>query len=596
MSAMKLDQRASQGALTVVRRGLAASPELREGAVVTVLLALLSGAGKVVVPILVQQVLDRGLTDSGVELDVVVRLSILGVVATLATAVIDVVTFRRLARVSEDALAGLRARAFTHLHRLSISTLSGERRGGLVSRVTSDVETLSRFISWGGVAWLVNSALMVATLMTMTVYDWRLSLVAVVIILPLPLVLRRLQRHLVAAYDDVRQRVGELMGVVSETVQGAAVVRAYGVEERTTARALAAIDGYRRGQIRAGGLGALLFPSGEIAATLSTVAVIATGLSLGPGGGLSAGELIAFMFLVRLFLTPVAEFIEILDQTQTAVAGWRRVLDVLDTPVEIVEPEAGVELAGTAPRLVADRVGYAYGPDLAPAVAGVSFAVGAGARVALVGATGSGKTTMAKLLTRLADPTEGRILVDGVDLRDVAPSSLRRRLVMVPQDGFLFDTTVGDNVRFGHPSSSDDEVRRAFGQLGLEDWLDGLPDGLDTAVGQRGEHLSVGERQLVALARAHVADPTCLILDEATSSVDPATETRLTRALESLAEGRTSITIAHRLATAERADLVLVLESGQLVESGHHDDLVAAGGTYAGLHASWLDVTAASAG
>jgi ATP-binding cassette subfamily B protein len=210
-----------------------------------------------------------------------------------------------------------------------------------------------------------------------------------------------------------------------------------------------------------------------------------------------------------------------------------------------------------------------------------------------VGATGSGKTTLAKLLTRLADPTEGSILVHGVNLRDVDRTALRTSLVMVPQDGFLFDTTVGENVRYGRPDATEDDVRLAFVELGLEGWIDGLPHRLHTRVGERGEHLSVGERQLVALARAYVAAPSCLVLDEATSAVDPATEARLTRALESLSRGRTSITIAHRLATAVTADLVLVLAEGRLVEQGTHEQLVAAGGTYAGLYDSWLGVTTA---
>jgi ATP-binding cassette, subfamily B, bacterial len=215
--------------------------------------------------------------------------------------------------------------------------------------------------------------------------------------------------------------------------------------------------------------------------------------------------------------------------------------------------------------------------------------------VAIVGATGSGKSTLARLLVRLADPTGGRILVHGVDVRDVRLASLRRRLMLVPQETFLFDMTIAENVRFAAPDASGDDVFLAFLELGLDDWLDGLPHGMETVVGERGEHLSVGERQLVALARAYLANPGCLILDEATAAVDPATETRISRALESLSRGRTSITIAHRLATAERSDRVLVVDQGRLVEAGTHDELLARDGVYAGLHHSWLDASAAAA-
>jgi len=584
-------------ALEVIRRGMRATPELRRGAGVTILLALLGGAGRVAIPILVQQVLDTAVLDGPVDLSRVYALCAIAAVVVLGTAVTSFLTQRRLALAAESSLFSLRDQAFTHIHRLSIGHQSAERRGALTARVTSDVETLSRFYQWGAIAWIVNGTMMLAALVAMAIYDWRLTLVVIGLAVPLVPVMRIVQGHLIRAYDAIRDRVSELLTVLSEVLQGAALVRGYGQEERATERVVDAIEAHRRATIRGGLIGAFVFPINELFAGFTVAAVVAAGVAIGPGGGLSAGELIAFLFLVQLFLQPVGEFTEVLDQTQTAVAGWRKVLDVLDLPLDVVPPAPGSGVVlpeRVAPTVTFAGVSYAYpdDDDGRLVLRDVSFTVPSGASVAMVGATGSGKTTVAKLLTRLADPVAGRILVDGVDLRDVDPESLRRRLVMVPQDGFLFSTTVGENVRFGAPEVSDAAVVAAFDDLGLGPWLASLPFGLDTPVGQRGEHLSVGERQLVALVRAAVASPTCLVLDEATSAVDPLTETRLSRALARLSEGRTSLTIAHRLSTAARADAVLVMDGGLLVESGTHESLLQAGGVYAGLYDSWLRVTA----
>ena len=317
--------------------------------------------------------------------------------------------------------------------------------------------------------------------------------------------------------------------------------------------------------------------------------VVVVGVLLGLAGELTLGELLAFLFLVTLFVGPVQVGTEVLNEAQNAVAGWRRVLGVLDTPADVADPgPAGVALPRGPIEVRFDQVSYAY-PDGPTVLHRVDVQIPPRSRIAVVGETGSGKTTFAKLLTRLMDPVEGTVLIDGVDLRHIRFDSLRDRVVMVPQEGFLFDDTLAANVRYGRPAASDDGVRLALTELGLVDWLDGLPLGLDTPVGQRGESLSAGERQLVALARAYLADPDLLVLDEATSAVDPATEVRLARALEGITRGRTAVTIAHRLSTAEAADEIVVFDDGWLVERGRHVDLVDAGGAYSRLHAAWAN-------
>jgi putative ABC transport system ATP-binding protein len=306
------------------------------------------------------------------------------------------------------------------------------------------------------------------------------------------------------------------------------------------------------------------------------------------GGHLTLGELLAFLFLVQLFTGPVQIGTEVLNEMQNAVAGWRRVLAVVDTPADVADPgPAGTVLPRGPITVTFEHVSYAY-PDGPTVLHDVDLEIGPGSRVAVVGETGSGKTTFAKLLTRLMDPTTGRVRLDGVDLRDLRFSSLRERVVLVPQDGFLFDDTLLANVRFARPAASEDDVRLALTELGLADWLEGLPHGLATRVGQRGEALSAGERQLVALARAYVADPDLLVLDEATSAVDPATEVRIQRALDGLTRGRTAIAIAHRMSTAEAADEVLVVDAGCVVQRGPHAELVRQDGPYARLHRSWV--------
>jgi len=577
-------------AWTTVKRGLSLSPQIREGLPVTLLLALAATAGRVVVPVAVQQTIDRGFgaaTESGVDTAFVSTMVAVGLVAVVLTALAAFAMNARLFRASEAGLASLRVTAFRHVHDLSVQTQNSERRGGLVSRVTSDVDALSLFLQWAGVFLIVATGQIVLASVVMLVYSWQLALVVWASFLPLAFAIRALQKHLAAAYLRVRERVGVMLGAISESVVGAEVVRAYGIEARTGERIDTAIEAHRAAAVRAQAFSVGAFSMGEIVAGLANAAVVVAGVLLGLAGDITAGELVAFLFLVTLFVQPVQLGTEMLNEMQNAIASWRRVLGVVDTPADVADPgENGVDLPVRPVRVDFDAVGYAY-PGGPPVLRDVDVHIPAGQRVAVVGETGSGKSTFVKLLTRLMDPTEGTVRIDGTDLRQVRFASLRRRVVLVPQEGFLFDDTLAANLRYGRPDATGQEMLDALDELGLTDWVAGLPRGLDTPVGQRGESLSVGERQLVALARARLADPDLLVLDEATSAVDPATEVRLARALRALSRGRTSVTIAHRLSTAQNADRVLVFDAGRLVEDASHDRLLAADGIYTRMFQAW---------
>jgi putative ABC transport system ATP-binding protein len=576
------------GTLATLRRGLELSPELRNGLLVTVVLAVVATVGRVLIPFVVQQVTDNGiLADGGPDLDFVGRAIAIAAVAVALTSVAQYFVNVRLFTSAESGLATLRLRAFRHIHDLSMLTQSTERRGSLVSRVTSDVDTISMFVQFGGLMLLISTAQIMLATVLMLVYSPLLALVVYLCFVPLAVLVRRFQPMLGRAYGLVRERVGDMLGAVSESIVGAVTIRAYGVEERVAERIDRSVEEHRASAIRAQVRSVMAFVSGQAFAGITTAVVLVVGTVLATRGQISLGQLLAFLFLVNLFTQPVLMATEILNELQNAVAGWRRVIGVIDTPADVSDPgEDGVHQERGPIVVDFKDVSYAY-PDGPTVLEDVTVRFQPHTRVAVVGETGSGKTTLAKLLTRLMDPSAGQVLLDGVDLRRIAFASLRRRVVLVPQEGFLFDDDLAGNIRFGRPEASDDDLALAVTELGLDAWVDGLPHGLATRVGQRGESLSAGERQLVAIARAYLADPDLLVLDEATSAVDPSTEVRVQRALEGLTRGRTSVAIAHRLSTAEAADLVVVVDKGRVVELGHHRELVGLGGVYSRMHASW---------
>ncbi len=582
-------------AVETIGKGVQEAPALKSGFGLTLALAMLGAAGRLAMPILVQQSVDKGFEAGDVRVRTITTFALIGLAAVIIGMVAQRTAVKRLGIRSEEALYALRVRLFEHIHRLSIADHNEEKKGALVARVTGDVETLAQFFSWGALAWLLEGTLMLMVAGVMLAYDWTLALVAFAVAAPLGLVLHRVQRHLVVAYERARIDNAQVLTSISEVISGAETLRAYGAGEQYAA--MTRRDSHQRSNsfIKAGTIGAFLFPSGEVFSVLTVSSVVTVGLLRGPDSGLTAGALIGFVFLTYRFLEPIAQFTEVIDQTQTAVAGLRRVLGILEIPIGPPEPAHPVHIPAGALAVDIRHVTFSYrsrSDDDEPLVLiDVNAYIPAGQQVAMVGETGSGKTTLGRLVARLADPTAGSIKIGGVALTHVSNAELRSRLVVVPQEPFLFDGTIAANLGFARPALSPRQVEQAVIELDLGDWLESLPEGLATDVGQRGASLSAGERQLVALVRASLVDPDVLVLDEATSSVDALTEVRLTRALDKLSAGRTTISIAHRLSTAARADRVLVLENGRLVQDGAHAELVGVDGPYARMYEAWVAAT-----
>ena len=580
-----------------ISRGVDVAPSFRRGLGITFLLALVGSGARLVIPIIVQQSIDKGLRPGNIDIGFVTKLGIFGAVSVFISAYALRMSAMRLGVRAEEGLYTLRIKLFDHIHRLSLADHNEERRGALVSRVTSDIETLTNFFAWGGLAWLLDGSQILAVSIVMLAYDWRLALVAFIVAAPLVLVLKAVQQRLVTAYNLTRERNATLLGMIGELFAGSDTLRVYDASDHMVERVRITVRRRADSNIRAGFIGAFLFPSGEVFSVFTVVAVVTCGVIIGPTGGLTAGALVGFVFLTFRFLEPIAEFTEVIDHTQTAVAGLRRVLSVLDTPIGPPAPEFPLPLPTGALTVDVRNVSFSYGSRLdsqdddLPVLSEVNFTIPAGQHIALVGESGSGKTTLARLIARLADPTVGAICLGGVMVNRVANDDLRTRLTVVPQEPFLFSETIRYNLQFAVPSATDADLVAAIAELQLVDWFEALPNGLDTHVGQRGGALSAGERQLVALIRAFLVRPDILILDEATSAVDALTEIRISRAFDRVSAGRTTISIAHRLSTAARADRIIVLDHGRIVEDGSHSDLIAGNKKYARMYDAWLAST-----
>jgi len=543
--------RPSQSAFEILRKGIATTPKLKKGLALTALAAVLSACGQLAIPILIRVAIDRGLQPGQQPRPAFVAISCL-ITACIITLVfvLSRLTFLRLVEMTEGTLFDLRIKAFEHVHRLSIAEHNRSRLGTTVARVTSDVEQLAKFFEWGGMSWIINGTLLIGIVIVMAAVSWQLTIVALLAFLPVLPLVKWIQKRQLAAYSMLRTRVGETFGEFSEAISGGQTIRLYGLQKNAKKKLFNAIEIQYKARMKAVRFFAVLFTLGDVfgAVALSSIAVAA--VTQQQTWDLELGQVLAFVFLVTLMTGPIGHLSEILDQTQIALAGWEKILNLLETPIEISEPSNGTILQAGPVSVQATNLSFAY-RNGDTVLKDISVSIPAGIKVAIVGETGSGKTTFAKLLVRLADPSSGSLKLNNVEMQNVDAQSRRGAARMVPQDGFLFNTDVQTNILYGKPSATEAEVIASVQSLGLEEWVDLLPDGLKTQVGERGESLSVGERQVVALIRAQLADPGLLILDEATSSVDPRTEKALTRALYRLAEGRTTISIAHRLSTAE---------------------------------------------
>ena len=575
-----------------LRRGLAISPELRKGLGVTIALAAVAASARATIPYLTQRVTDQGLlAPGGVDLTIVHQLVAGGAVVVLISMLVEWRVRRRMMIAAEAGLATLRKRAFDNVHKLSVLTQNSEQRGRYVSRVTGDVDTMRDLMQWTGAGMMVSAFESTVVLVVMALYSWQLALIVVGCYVPLLAVTMRFQPVISRAFGDIRARMADLLGRTSEQLVGVATIRSYGVQARMRQRLRDEIDGIARRERRAAWLSSGSYSMTAFGQSFATGAALVVGTALGVKGTLSVGTVAAFALLVYMFSGPLMWIVEMLAEMQRALVGWQRVIELVDAEATVADPDSPSTLPEGTLDLTVEDIRLTYEGD-DEVLKGITFTVPAGKRLAIVGQTGSGKTSLARLMSRFFDPTEGRIALAGVDVREVAFAELRNRLAVVPQEGFLFEGTIADNLRYSLPGASEEDLRdagrEAFEALGLHTWLESTSHGLDTQVGTRGELLSAGERQLVSIARAYLTDPDVLILDEATSAVDPSTEVRISRALEALMRGRTAVVIAHRLSTAERADLIAVMDNGELVEFGSHTELVRAGGTYERLHRAWV--------
>lgn len=535
-------------------------------------------------PVLVRHGIDAGVRAGNTG--VLNRTVAAYIVVVVAAYIVGRMQYVALNKAGEGFLRLLRVRVFAHMQRQAMSFYDREKAGVLVARMTADIESMAELVQWGLMQFLSAFLLLVFAFVLLTAMSWQLTLITLIVFPFLIAASVKFQRDSNRAYLEVRERVGANLSALQEGITGVRVIQAYAREDEQIRRFEESNRALFRSHMHSVRVSTWYFGLIEFVGIAATAMMVGIGGWLVHRGTVSLGTVVAFILLLANLFDPVQQLSQLYNTLQSAAAALHKLFKILDAEPEVDELPEAVALPERGD-LVVDGVGFAYPGTERAALDGVSITLPAGSRLALVGPTGAGKSTLAKLMARLYDPTAGTVSFGGVDLRRATLASLRERIVVIPQEGFLFDGSVRDNLLIARPDATPAEVSAALDTLGLRERLESLPEGLDTQVRERGSRLSAGERQLVALARAALVDPAVLVLDEATSNLDPGTEHLIEMALETLMKGRSVIVVAHRLSTVQRADRIAVVSDARIAETGTHDELMALGGHYSQLATNW---------
>ena len=568
----------------VLMRSIRMAGEFRRQAMWAMILVTISTICTLAGPVLVRHGIDAGIKakdERALNFTVVAYL-----VVTAIAYVVGRAQYVSLNSAGEGFLRILRVKVFAQLQRQSMAFFDREKAGVLVARMTADIESMAELVQWGLMQFLSAGLLLFLAFFLLLSLSWQLTLITLIVFPFLIAASVKFQRDSSKAYLEVREKVGANLSALQEGITGVRVIQAYAREDEQIRRFEESNRALFRSHMHSVKVSTWYFGLIEFAGIASSALIIGIGGWLVHRGSVSLGTVVAFVLLLANLFDPVQQLSQLYNTLQSAAAALHKLFGILDATPDVDEVAAPTQLPATGD-VVVNNITFSYAAGSRPALENVNLTLTAGTRLALVGPTGAGKSTLAKLMARLYDPQSGSVSFGGVDLRQASMEDLRRRIVVIPQEGFLFDGSVRDNLLIAKPTATETELLRALDNIGLRERFEALPEGLDTQVRERGSRLSAGERQLVALSRAALVDPAVLVLDEATSNLDPGTEMLVEAALEKLMIGRSVIVVAHRLSTVQRADKIAVVADAKISEIGTHDELIALNGHYALLASTW---------